>query len=131
MMTDDPTLANPEPEPELGTSGRIKPSSFHLSLADRLAAMRDDIRQNALPNKGDEKDQWLRTFDEAVEALREKDAEIGRLKNHHEATIAQTDRVLRKKDRRIAELEDALRAIDTDTHNVVDATLNGIGGTDD
>ena len=42
---------------------------------------------------------------EAVEALREKDAEIGRLKNHHEATVAQTDRVLREKDRRIASLE--------------------------
>ena len=95
------------------------------SLADRLAAMADTMLE------GTAWDHEVATLREAIEALREKDAEIGRLKNHHEATIAQTDRVLRKKDRRIAELEDALRAIDTDTHNVVDATLNGIGGTND
>ena len=73
------------------------------SLADRLAEWLP-------PATGQPWSSWelWPLLDEAVEALREKDAEIGRLKNHHEATIAQTDRVLREKDAEIRRLRKAV-----------------------
>lgn len=39
-------------------------------LADRIKSMCNDIRQDALPNHGEEKDQWLADLQEVESILR-------------------------------------------------------------